>query len=351
MATLAATGPSIAVKDMIAVKGLPQTAGLPWRARNVAEADAPVVATFRGAGFGVAGVTVTDAAGFGTMTPQVANPKHPARAVGGSSGGSAAAVAAGRATLGLGTDSGGSIRIPAAYCDLFAYKPTAGRVPMDGILPFSPTFDTVGLLAATFDDLVAGAKILGVTADTPPLPLTHDGAALAVCAPSVCAAFAGFGINAPAPPSPDYDTFAPAHSAIAICEAHTVHGASFAKSPADAPPVIASAFAALPNSKTLAAARATVHAAGAALRARNAGRVIASPTLPIPPADRYATTACLAGEAVPITNANIRLTLAANVAGLPALVLPLSGTSLMLTAPHGADASLFATARAFLTGA
>ncbi|MEM8663854.1 MAG: amidase family protein, partial [Pseudomonadota bacterium] len=139
----------VAVKDMIAVAGMPQPAGFPGRDGMVAARDAAVVTLFRDAGHTIVGVTTTDAAGFGTMTNEVRHPRHPLRAVGGSSGGSAAAVAAGLADVGIGTDTGGSVRIPAAYCELYAFKPSRGRVSLEGVLPLSPTLDHVGVMAAT----------------------------------------------------------------------------------------------------------------------------------------------------------------------------------------------------------
>lgn len=152
--------PRLAVKDMIAVKGCLQTAGLAARADVRAAADAAAVARFRRAGYAVLGTTRSDGAGFGTMTAAVANPAFPGRAVGGSSGGAAAAVAGGLADIGLGTDTGGSVRIPAAYCGLYALKPTAGAIARTGLAPLAESLDTIGLIAANAADLSTGLSIL-----------------------------------------------------------------------------------------------------------------------------------------------------------------------------------------------
>ena len=97
------------------------------------------------AGARIVGVTRTDAGGFGVTTPEVENPVAPGRTVGGSSGGSAAAVAAGLADVALGTDTGGSVRIPAACTGLIGFKPTRGRIATDGVWPLAPSLDHVGV--------------------------------------------------------------------------------------------------------------------------------------------------------------------------------------------------------------
>lgn len=146
-------GVRLAVKDNIAVAGLRWTAGLPLYADRIAEHDAACVATLRQAGATIVGTVASDSAGFGMMTPGVSNPIAPGRTVGGSSGGSAAAVAAGLADLALGTDTGGSVRVPAACCGLFGLKPTYGRISVEGVTPLSYAFDHIGLLAADIEVL------------------------------------------------------------------------------------------------------------------------------------------------------------------------------------------------------
>src|SRR6201988_3257418 len=92
------------------------------------------------------------------------NPRDPSRTSGGSSGGSAALVAAGVCDLAIGTDTGGSIRIPAAYCGIVGLKPTYGLVPVDGIFPLSPSCDHAGTLTATVNGT---ARLLSVIAAEP----------------------------------------------------------------------------------------------------------------------------------------------------------------------------------------
>src|SRR5690606_30536315 len=90
----------------------------------------------------------------------------------GSSSGSASAVALGLADIGLGTDTGGSIRVPASYCGLFGLRPTHGRVPLDGVVPLSPSFDTAGVMTGDARTLrAASAALLGEP--RPPAPITR----------------------------------------------------------------------------------------------------------------------------------------------------------------------------------
>jgi amidase len=114
----------------------------------------------------------------------------PGRVPGGSSAGSAAAVAAGLVDLALGTDTGGSIRVPASYCGIAGWRPTHGAVPIDGVVPLAPSFDTVGLLARDPGVLLAGADALlgragGEPTDDAPVRLAWFGEALADVEPAI----------------------------------------------------------------------------------------------------------------------------------------------------------------------
>jgi Asp-tRNA(Asn)/Glu-tRNA(Gln) amidotransferase A subunit family amidase/ketopantoate reductase len=152
-------GRPVGVKDIIAVAGVPTRCGSPASDPRPAAVDAAVVRRLREAGAEVFATTqcLEYAAGF--AHPEVGdtrNPRDPSRTSGGSSGGSAALVAAGVCDLALGTDTGGSIRIPAAYCGVVGLKPTYGLLPVDGIFPLSPSCDHAGTLTAT----VSGAAAL-----------------------------------------------------------------------------------------------------------------------------------------------------------------------------------------------
>jgi Asp-tRNA(Asn)/Glu-tRNA(Gln) amidotransferase A subunit family amidase len=144
-------GVQIAVKDLIDIAGHPRGNGNPHAMRaEPATADAPIIATLRGAGADVfAATSLLEYAAGATHpdVPEAMNPYNPKRTAGGSSGGSAALVGVGACAVALGTDTGGSIRLPAHYCATVGFKPSYGALPLDGVEALAPTLDHVGLLA------------------------------------------------------------------------------------------------------------------------------------------------------------------------------------------------------------
>jgi amidase len=147
-------GLTFVAKDLLDVAGHVTGGGNPhWQARQQpASTSAAAVDCLLRAGATLVGKTVTDELAFSLEgenehhgTP--INPRAPGRLPGGSSSGSAVAVAAGLADLGLGTDTGGSVRVPASFCGLYGWRPSHGRVSLDGVVRFAPSYDTVGLLA------------------------------------------------------------------------------------------------------------------------------------------------------------------------------------------------------------
>jgi aspartyl-tRNA(Asn)/glutamyl-tRNA(Gln) amidotransferase subunit A len=159
-------GMTVGVKDLIAVAGVPRRCGAADLVESSPQpAHASVVHRLIAAGARPLATCALHQLGFGVISPQTRNPCAPARIAGGSSGGSAAAVAAGLVHAGLGTDTGGSVRIPAACCGLVGIKPTRGLVALNGVAPLAPSLDTVGPLAAT----VAGAAaVLAVLTGSEP---------------------------------------------------------------------------------------------------------------------------------------------------------------------------------------
>lgn len=145
---------ALAVKANIAVRGFRRSAGCRGLDLGPEEADAPVVAALREAGAVVVGITNMHELAFGITSNNAAfgpvrHPADPARAAGGSSGGSAAAVARGDVPVALGTDTGGSVTIPASLCGVVGFRPTTGRWPCAGLVGLSWTRDTPGLFART----------------------------------------------------------------------------------------------------------------------------------------------------------------------------------------------------------
>jgi len=154
-------GIGIGVKDIIDTADLPTMMGSPIFADHRPPADAMCVARLKTAGAFVFGKTVTTP--FAFMDPgKTRNPWDAAHTPGGSSSGSAAAVAVGHVTAAIGTQTNGSIIRPAAYCGVVGFKPTLNAIPTDGIYPFSETFDTVGTFTRTVED---AARLAGAMAD------------------------------------------------------------------------------------------------------------------------------------------------------------------------------------------
>jgi Asp-tRNA(Asn)/Glu-tRNA(Gln) amidotransferase A subunit family amidase len=140
-----------AIKDIIDVAGMPTTMGSPVYAGRVADASATVVQALEAAGAVILGKTVTTE--FAYYTPnKTKNPWNTAHTPGGSSMGSAAAVAAGMACGALGTQTNGSVIRPAAFCGVVGFKPGLGSIPVERVLVFAPTFDTVGVFARCVAD-------------------------------------------------------------------------------------------------------------------------------------------------------------------------------------------------------
>jgi aspartyl-tRNA(Asn)/glutamyl-tRNA(Gln) amidotransferase subunit A len=145
-------GVPIAIKDLIAVKNVRMAAGSKVLAEFVPQEDAAVVEQLRRAGAVIVGKTNTHEFAYGTYTPPTRNPWNLLHIAGGSSGGSAASVAAGMCPGAVGSDTGGSIRIPSACCGVTGLKPTYGRVSTYGVIPLSWSLDHVGPIARSAED-------------------------------------------------------------------------------------------------------------------------------------------------------------------------------------------------------
>jgi aspartyl-tRNA(Asn)/glutamyl-tRNA(Gln) amidotransferase subunit A len=148
-------GLPLAVKDVIDVAGLPTRLGTPRAGHRMPMRNAAAVHAAVQAGAVVIGKTATHELALGMTTPAVGNPVDPTRTAGGSSGGSAAAVASGVCTVALGTDTNGSVRCPAALCGVVGLKPTFGSVSREGVAPLAWSQDTVGSFGATVADCAA----------------------------------------------------------------------------------------------------------------------------------------------------------------------------------------------------
>lgn len=181
-------GVPVAVKELFDVEGAETTFGSDLFAGRVPARDAAAVGSLRNAGAIVVGLTRTHEFAWGITTVHETrgathNPWATDRVAGGSSGGSAAAVAAGMVPLALGSDTGGSIRIPAAFCGITGVKPTFGSVDSSGICPLAPSLDHVGLLGRTVEDCSTGLSMMSDVA----VPAWRDDLTgmTVVCAPDL----------------------------------------------------------------------------------------------------------------------------------------------------------------------
>ena len=170
-------GPRLAVKDCIDVAGVPTTAGCPVVAEMAepAEIDAAVVASAREAGARIVGKTgLTElcwsANGVNHWAGTPTNPRDPRRLPGGSSSGSAVAVATGEADVAFGTDTGGSVRVPAACCGVTGLKTAYGRISVKGVYALAPSLDTVGAMGADVAAVELGMRLLEPGFAAPPAP-------------------------------------------------------------------------------------------------------------------------------------------------------------------------------------
>ena len=167
-------GPVVAVKDLVDVRGMVTTAGGIILPKTPAQDDAPVVQRLRRQGCVMVGKTNLHEFAYGvtSVNPHygaVLNPHDPSRVAGGSSGGSAVAVATGMCDWAIGTDTGGSIRIPSALCGIVGFKPEVGSIDTSGVVPLSRSLDTLGPMAP---DVATAAQAFGMMTGeaAPPMP-------------------------------------------------------------------------------------------------------------------------------------------------------------------------------------
>lgn len=235
----AGDGPRLAVKDVVDVAGTPTTCACrPVAATAVpAELDATCVATARAAGARIVGKVNLHELAFGgtgvnpfTGTP--VNPVDATRIPGGSSSGSAVAVATGEADVAIGTDTGGSVRTPSACCGVVGLKTTFGRIPVGGVHPLAPSLDTVGPMAATVGGVELGMRLLDPTFGPLPAPAAALGRVRLGAAPWVEEALdrllRAAGIPAEGIVLPGWDAATAAGSTVLFGEAVRVHAALIA---------------------------------------------------------------------------------------------------------------------------
>ena len=356
-------GETVAVKDLFAVAGHPTGAGVPayLADQHPASWTAAAVTDLLAAGASVAGIAQTDEFAYSVAgrNPHYGTPPNPAVVggiPGGSSSGPASAVALGQASIGLGTDTGGSIRVPASYQGLWGLRTTHGSVSADGLLPLAPTFDTVGWLTRSSGTLRSAASA-SLRDQLPASPdFVTSRALLALAEPDVQAALAPFldGVDDVELGDPDqlFETF----RTVQAAEAWRSWGAWVAAHPGALGDDIATRFefASGISAEREAAARADLESA----RARIEG-VLGSRTLLLPSASSVAPQATADAATIERTRAaTLRLTCIAGLTGRPGLSAPLgwvplasaltpAPVGLCFVGPRGTDLALIALAEAF----
>ena len=342
-------GVPVGVKDLIDVAGLPTTCGSAVLAgAPPASTDAPVVAALRAAGAVVVAKTHTHEFAYGP-TGDVAvqgpcrNPHDPSRITGGSSGGSAAAVAAGLVPLALGTDTGCSVRTPAALCGVVGLKPGAGALPTGGVFPLSETCDHVGLLGVDVPTVAAGFAALTGTAVDPGVPLVtttvglptdsywrvHD-PAIAAAVGAAADALARAGATVREVRMPGIDELAATYRPIVGAEAYATHRGWLAERPQDYQRSTRErllAVADLTAADYVAAQRTRRRVGAQLLSALDGVDLLLTPTTPLRATPIGATHVDVDGTAVEVRAALLSLTLPFSLLGLPAVSVPAPGVT------------------------
>lgn len=350
------TGPlsdlTVGVKANIMVRGLPWTGGMEIHRNRIADRDAEVVKLLRSNGAAILGVLNMEEAALGSKTDNpwfgpVHNPHRIGHSPGGSSGGSGAAVAAGLCDVALGTDTMGSVRIPAAHCGIYGFKPATGCVSQDGLDPADLSLDAIGPLARDLDTLERAARVLSDFGDD---AIDGAGATLGdhgvIVEPPVAAAFDRACAALAAPPARFTLDWPPSRIRFAgfvhVARALSAHLAG--ADPAKLSDRLRALIAYGPRRKDADWAEDQAILAGVrdAMRAAVAAHgFIILPTAP--------NAAFPHSQDEPAAQADF--TCLASIAGLPALSLPMGWTDdglplgVQLVGAEGQEAGLFALAR------
>ncbi|MFI6219811.1 amidase family protein [Nocardia salmonicida] len=348
------TGHTVAVKDLFAVAGHPIGAGVEdfLAGRAPEPRHAAVVAALLAAGAAVTGIARTDEfaysiTGGNGRTGMPVNPAAPHRVPGGSSSGPAVAVARGEVSIGLGTDTAGSIRVPASYQGLWGIRTTHQSLDTTGLLPLAPSFDTIGWLARDAVALLAVADALYANSVVPQQGPVSDSASRfgapgaaessaegaelvvdpvlsAAAEPEIAEQSLRAAVELGARPIAlrgELDRWFAAFRTVQAHEAWAGHGDWLGAHPGALEPEVGDRFAwaATVTADGAAAARKVVAEAAARIRGTIGHRVLVLPTTAGPPPSREADQRTRDA----VRSATLRLTCLASIAGLPAVTLPL----------------------------
>ena len=344
-------GVPISLKDLFDVRGSATTAASRVREHHVAERDSAAVAALRAAGAVLIGKTNLHEFAFGTTSEDSAfgPARHPLdsnRSPGGSSGGSAAAVADGMCFASMGTDTGGSIRIPSAVCGLVGLKPTVGELSTDGVVPLSTTLDHIGPICRSVDDAAIVYDVLRGSAARPAgkptdpralrlgIPRGHFMSLLdphvALLFEAACERLRDAGVTLEDVSIPHAGDVAAIYLHIVLTEAAAYHAKTLERRPDDYTPnvrirlemgryVLGEDYA-----RALRGRELIRQEVDAALGGRDA---LLLPSLPIPAPKIGVATARIGTVEEPVRNVMLRCTQAFNVSGHPAISIPCGRTT------------------------
>ena len=342
-------GVPVSLKDLIDLRGVPTTAGSRVRGGHPAATDAAIVSRLREAGAIFIGKANLHEFAFGTTNEDsafglVRHPLDPSRSPGGSSGGSAASVLDGMAYASIGTDTGGSVRIPAAACGLVGLKPTLGEIPIDGVVPLSTTMDHVGPLCKSVDDAgILYDALRGAAIDSRPAREMHGvkigvlrGYFLAMLDPQVesafeaaCAALTDAGAILEDVDTPHAGDISAVYLHIVLAEAFTYHAKTLDNRADDYTPnvrirlemgryILAEDYV-----RALRGREVLTQEVDAALAGRDA---LLLPSVAVPATRLGAATVKVGAGEEPVRNITLRLTQLFNVTGHPAISVPCGRT-------------------------
>ncbi|MSO82148.1 MAG: amidase [Acidobacteria bacterium] len=343
-------GVPVSLKDLIDLEGTPTTAASRVRTGHVAAADATVVTRLREAGAVLIGKTNLHEFAFGTTNEDSAfgparHPLDPSRSPGGSSGGSAVSVLADMAYASIGTDTGGSIRIPAAACGLVGLKPTIGDIPTDGVVPLSGTLDHVGPMCRSVED---AAILYAVLRGEPAAPTTRprDARGLrfgvlreyftALLDPAVadgferaCARLQRAGVELHDVAIPHAGNIAPIYLHIVLSEAAAYHAKTLESRAED---YTANVRLRLEMGRYILAEDYVRALRGREVLMREVDAALGGsdglllPSLPIPAPKIGVATVRIGGSDEPVRNVMLRLTQLFSLTGHPAITIPCGST-------------------------
>lgn len=345
-------GESVGIKANIAVKGYACHGGIKAYAKDTAQEDALVITRLRAAGYNIAAILNMEEGALGAQTDnpwfgKTYNPLKAGYTPGGSSGGSAAAVAAGQVDIALGTDTMGSVRIPSAYCGIWGFKPSHDVDMLKGVMPLSPTLDTVGVHGKSLGDVVRGAEVITArdfSGGTPGEITVLDWQGEVECAPEVQTVFESFAAKLGKCPTTNLSPYEFGKSRRAGLILSEVEGyAVHAERLTEAPEYFSDFFRAmLEYGRDLRLEKIEgAYAHIKSLRTANFPDFILMPTAP--------QTAFKFGDPVPANQADF--TAFANLADRPAIQFPIGqdGEGLpigaQLVGPRGGEADLIATVK------